>query len=674
MRNITSYRTVLLVVPCLLIASCGWALEDKAISSTIKQVTVFLSGAQVERTAQVEMPKGSLRLVFKGLSAEADPASIQIGGTGGFTILSVKHRLDHGAPPTTSSEVKELEEKIKALGEHIQNDQSRIGVLQNEEQRLLKNETFDGGEQGLSMDRIKAINDYFRERITVVREGIIGLQRTIDAHTDEAQQLHLRLEQLQGVQPKATSEILVEIASARALTSTVTLRYVVRSAGWSPQYDIRVNDISSPLSLTYKARVYQSTGEDWKDVRMMLASGDPRASGVMPEMDIWRLGHGTRPPGALQRNQAHANNTVREVRGLVRDASTAEALPFVNIGLTTADGTVLNGTATDFDGRYACAVPPGARDISFNFLGYEPQRHPLVRNVIDVGLKQSALTLREFEVVQYKKPLIQRDAMSLATITHEEISKEPQRMHGAQRMRGSRAEPNTLHSGGVVANYGEATSHMVNNGPVVDTQRATTYFTFNIAVPYTIPADGQGHMVAVNEHEVASTYRYYSTPRLDPSAYLFAKATGWDQLDLLPGPVNLYFEGTFIGESFLDAAQVNDTLDISLGRDNSVVVVREKQREMRRTMLTGSKRTEVVGWSIDVRNTKQRPIDLVIADQIPLAAVSEVEVDLTNADGSSLDKATGHITWRDHLAPGTTKRHLFTYTVKAPRGMDIQLE
>lgn len=667
MRTIIPLRAVLLL--CILVHTNTtlFAIEDREVTSTIKQVTVFLSGAQVERTGKVELPKGTSRLVFKGLSAEADPTSIQVGGTGGFTILSVKHRLDHGTPPTTSSEAKEIDAAIKALGIEIQNDQSRIGVLQNEEQRLLKNEGFDGGEQGLSMERIKAINDYFRERITAVRDGIIAIQRRIDERKEEAQRLHLRLEQIQGVQPKATSEVLVEIASEKALTSTVNLRYVVRSAGWSPQYDIRVHDISSPLALTYKARVYQSTGEDWKEVQLALASGDPRASGVMPEMDIWRLGHGSRAPGALRPSSAHASNSVREVHGLVRDGSTAEVLPFVNMTVSSVDGTVLNGTTTDLDGRYAMAVPPGGRKLGIAYVGYVPQQLDLSGPVVDVALQQSAVTLSEVQVVQYAKPLIDRDASSAVTITRDEIHRTPQRTLGGTRVRGARSD-------GAPANYGDVTGGLINTGPMVDTQRATTHFTFTIAVPYTIPSDGQGHMVAVKEHEVASTYRYYSTPRLDPSAYLFAKATGWDQLDLLPGPVNLYFEGTFIGESFLDAAQVNDTLDISLGRDNGVVVVREKQREMRRSTFNGNKRMEVIGWSIDVRNTKQRPIELVIADQIPLAAVSDVEVELTAADDGQLDKATGHITWHDRIESGSTKRHSFTYTVKAPRTMDIQLE
>ncbi|HRF78680.1 MAG TPA: DUF4139 domain-containing protein, partial [Flavobacteriales bacterium] len=97
-------------------------------------------------------------------------------------------------------------------------------------------------------------------------------------------------------------------------------------------------------------------------------------------------------------------------------------------------------------------------------------------------------------------------------------------------------------------------------------------------------------------------------------------------------------------------------------------------QDLAQRSFTGSKRTETIGWSIEVRNTKNAPIDLVIIDQLPVATVSEVEVELTTADGGSLDKSTGHITWRDHLAPGTMERHLFTYTVKAPRAMGLSLE
>lgn len=637
--------------------------DEHPITSTIQHVTVFLTGAQVERTANADLPKGTTRLVFKQLSEEADPATVQVSGSG-FTILSVKHRIDHGSTPEVPAAVKALETRIAAIERSIQDEQGRIGVLQNEEQRLLKNEAFEGGDQGLSVERIKAINDYFRERITAVREGVIAGQRRIADSTEAAQRLHLQVGQLQGRKPKAYSEVVVEVACDKAVHTALTLRYVVRSAGWSPQYDIRVSDVSHPLALTYKANVYQSTGEDWTDVQLDLASGDPQQSGVMPQLAVWRLAANTPPPGALRNTAAPYNAAVRDVRGILRDAATGEALPFANVSLSTADGTALNATTTDMDGYYALAVPPGARQITFNSIGYGAQRSDISSGTMNAALRQDQVQLLSAEVVAYKQPLIDKDDLAERTVSlrSARTSSSYSYIDGQQV------------AGGVPASYGDVTGGVVNMGPEVATRQSTTHFTFVIALPYSIPSDGQGHLVAVKEHEVPSVYRYYMVPKLDPSAYLFAKATGWDKLDLLPGPVNLYFEGTFIGESFLDADQVKDTLDISLGRDRALVVERVKEEQLNSRTFAGNKRVETIGWRIDVRNTKGTPVDLVITDQLPVAAMSDIEVEATEHSGGQVDEAHGFVTWRDHLPANGTAHHLFTYTVKAPKQLPLVLE
>ena len=665
LRRSILFVVLILQVPQLL------AIEEKPVTSTIKQVTVFLSGAQVERTAEADLPKGTIRLVFAGLSAEVDPASVQVHGTGRFTLLSVKHKLDPGTNVVSSNEVKALEASIKAIEREIQDERTRINVLQNEEQRLLKNEDFDGGSAGLSVERIRAVNDYYRERITAVQEGVLAKQRHIDERTQAAQKLHLELEQLQGKKPKATSQVVVEVAATTALRTALTLRYVVRSAGWSPLYDVRVDDLSAPLALTYKAHVYQSTGEDWSDVQLELASGDPRVSGVMPLLDIWRLGPGTKPPGALLPKRPTMNTTVSEVRGIVRDAATGEPLPFVNVVLRTADGTTLNGASTNFDGYYALAVPPGARRIQFTFLGYMEQEQELNNSTVNAELQQSQVTLQAFEVVQYKVPLIDRDNAASTTITSEQIRNTPQR---SVQMRGSRSEKSYQYADGVAANYGDVSGGVINILPEVNTRHGNTHFSFRIALPYTIPSDGQGHAVAVKEHQIQSTYRHYCTPKLDPSAYLFAKLVGWDKLDLLPGPANLYYEGTFIGETFLDTEQVSDTMDISLGRDRSVVVHRKRMQDLAQRSFTGSKRTETIGWAIEVRNTKSAPIDLVITDQIPVPVTTEVTVDLNEHDATTVDTNSGMLNWRERVGSSAVVKHAFSYSVKAPKGMPLLLE
>jgi hypothetical protein len=35
-----------------------------------------------------------------------------------------------------------------------------------------------------------------------------------------------------------------------------------------PVYDIRAKDVKSPITIVYKAKVTQQSGEDWKDVKL----------------------------------------------------------------------------------------------------------------------------------------------------------------------------------------------------------------------------------------------------------------------------------------------------------------------------------------------------------------------------------------------------------------------
>ena len=45
-------------------------------------------------------------------------------------------------------------------------------------------------------------------------------------------------------------------------------------AGWVPYYDIRVKEINSPIKLTYKAKVYQNTNEEWSNIQLSLSTGN----------------------------------------------------------------------------------------------------------------------------------------------------------------------------------------------------------------------------------------------------------------------------------------------------------------------------------------------------------------------------------------------------------------
>lgn len=202
----------------------------------------------------------------------------------------------------------------------------------------------------------------------------------------------------------------------------------------------------------------------------------------------------------------------------------------------------------------------------------------------------------------------------------------------------------------------------------------TTTSEFVIETPFTIPSDGVPHTVGVKNHIIAATYKHYATPKLDKDAFLYARTTGWEDLNLLPGEANVFFEGTFVGQSYLQLDLPKDTLDISLGRDKGVVVERVKRKASNEKAVIGGSRTVTIGWDLTIRNTKGTSVDLEVRDQHPMSPQSEIEVKLVEKGGAVVNENNGMLIWNINLAAKETKKLGFAYTVKHPKDMPVVLE
>ncbi len=210
--------------------------------------------------------------------------------------------------------------------------------------------------------------------------------------------------------------------------------------------------------------------------------------------------------------------------------------------------------------------------------------------------------------------------------------------------------------------------------PVVTVSEQTTTKEYAIALPFSVPSDGNPHTLAVQEHTLAASYTWIATPKLDKDAFLYARTTGWEDLDLLSGEANVFFEGTYVGKSQLDLGIAKDTMEISLGRDKGIVVERTKRKASNQRSIIGGSRTMTVGWDITVRNTKGTVINLELRDQYPLSPQSEIEVKLVESGGATVNKDTGLLTWKLDLAPKESKNLGFAYSVKYPKDLPVVLE
>ena len=190
---------------------------------------------------------------------------------------------------------------------------------------------------------------------------------------------------------------------------------------------------------------------------------------------------------------------------------------------------------------------------------------------------------------------------------------------------------------------------------------------YDVKLKYNIPSDGKQHLVAIQTKDLKTNYNLSSVPKMDASAYLLAKITGWEDLNLIPGNSRIYFDGSYIGESYIDPNTTNDTLVLSMGRDKAIVIQRKKLKDKTKEKILLEEKTISVTYEILVKNTKSVATELHIDDQIPLSSTPAIVVKLIESSKAKYDAETGKLEWDINLKPKETRKITFTYEVKIPK-------
>ncbi len=196
---------------------------------------------------------------------------------------------------------------------------------------------------------------------------------------------------------------------------------------------------------------------------------------------------------------------------------------------------------------------------------------------------------------------------------------------------------------------------------------------FDIEKPYTIPSDNKPYIVDVTEHELPTLYKHYAVPKLEKEAFLLARIINWQDLNLIEGTANIYFGGTFVGQSFISTRNVSDTLDISLGRDKKVLVTRTKLKDYSAVKYIGSNRKETHAYRMIVKNNRKVPIDIEVLDQVPVSQDSDIEVSVEEISNAKKNDLTGELKWLHKIEPNQTRTIDLTFTVKYPKNKPLSI-
>lgn len=506
---------------------------------TIESATIFLSGAELHSKTRVNVSNGETEILLTNIAGNVNQQSLSLGASNGVIVQSAVFQNNFLRDESLSPRAKEIKDSIEYIEHNRSNINNEVETI-NEQLAILKqNRQVNGSNTGLSTTELVKMLDIVKARMGNLlneKDALAVKIKKIDEHLVKLRQ-QLQEEQQKGFQPGG--QLLVKLYSTKATTSDITVTYVVPNAGWSPSYDLRVDEIGGPVKLFYKAHVYQNSGVDWNKINISLSTGNPNEGAEAPILNPWYLSFYTPKPYAYQNR-------------VISGANKAEVL-----------------------------------------MSYDMSNAPA------------------------KEPSTVKDFVS------------------------------------------------------IDNKGINT--VFDIELPYTIASDGQQHNVAVTTAELPATYRYYAVPKLDRDAFLQAQITGWEDLNLLPAPTNIFYEGTYVGQGHIDVRNIKDTMNLSLGRDKKIVVRRERDKELRSVKTIGTNVRETYVYKICARNTRSQAIDIVVMDQIPVSNDKDIEVNDREYKDAEYNEQTGAVTWKLHAEPGSTTDLKLGYTVKYPKGKSINL-
>lgn len=262
-------------------------------TAKVKSATVYYSGAELTETATVILPTGTSEIVVKNISNAVNENTIQIAVPSTVTVLSSQfttnyiseYEIDEKSPAIkkVKDSINLVEKRLKEIRNSIDTDTQTIALLD-------KNNQVYGEDNGLSVVELTKLVEFYKAKRNELQNGIDAQHIKYDEFNELLQKLNSKLEiNTQKEEKISQGKLVIQVMNDVAGSVNLDINYITNNAYWTPFYDLRADNVKDPINLSYKAKVSQTTGIDWKKVKLTLSNGNPNQSNQQPVINPWFL-------------------------------------------------------------------------------------------------------------------------------------------------------------------------------------------------------------------------------------------------------------------------------------------------------------------------------------------------------------------------------------------------
>ena len=429
------------------------------------------------------------------------------------------------------------------------------------------------------------------------------------------------------------------------LEIALSLYYITTSAWWKPRYDLTLNTVENAGLIVYRAEFGNTTSETWKDTKATSSTSQTSFQGLgepIPKMQPWHI----------------------KLLGNTREDDSSGPIK------------------SDHEIRY-----------NNNYRFRSGRRGRELRNRDEL-----------FELGAPRPASEQSDAryVAVAGVARFCDTRDDDRTRGSHwAAQDAEDDSSDMDEGFGGGDYDHG--RFLSNGPATPplAEPESSWSESGLTTSYDIP--GLRTIAPSNNkrrQRVASIplsgiiFGHLIVSKLRPVAFLRARITNRSSLTLLKGPVGLTLDGSFLGNTTIPRCSAGEVFDLNLGVEPGINVSYAQPVVKRSQIGVFTKdKHEIYTRACTIMNTKARPIEGIVLDQIPLSEDERLRVEVLQPVGlregyavksgvpltevkkwgraNATLRRGGEVAWEVKLEPGKGVRLVLEYETKFPGGDSV---
>ncbi|WP_020396197.1 mucoidy inhibitor MuiA family protein [Thiolinea disciformis] len=216
--------------------------------------------------------------------------------------------------------------------------------------------------------------------------------------------------------------------------------------------------------------------------------------------------------------------------------------------------------------------------------------------------------------------------------------------------------------------------------PIAMQEISSLRFTTDYQAEYQAPgklslnSGSDSRRLTLTVQKLASTLGIYSVPRLDPRAFVRAETTYEGNEPLIAGPVSLYRDGNFIGNSQLASVLKGELVKLDFGEDNLVKLKFQPSPESTHSSgIINSRKSLQRQYLVTMANQHEDARNITLYDVIPTSDTDQITINMLGDRPSeqNVDNKKGVMSWVREVSAGSSDQIEYGYVVSYPEDKDV---